>query len=116
MIRWLAMLRYPEGVSIEEGDRWYLGTHTQEAKQMKGLCRYLTWQAHESSWQRPGRQWHRLTELGFRDFAAWKEAQDNLPLWTPPPYGPRGFYSEAILIGDKPEYDFLQETPDLGGK
>ena len=40
MIRCIFLLRYRDGVSVEEGDRWYLGTHTQEAKRIKGLVRY----------------------------------------------------------------------------
>ncbi len=109
MIHWLALIRYPEAVSIEEGDRWYLSTHTQEAKHVEGLCRYLTWRADESTAQRPGRPWHRLTELGFASFEAWREAQDRAKLWTPAPWGQPGMLAESIFIGDKPQYDFLRD-------
>jgi hypothetical protein len=129
MIHWLFLLRYPDHVPFDEGERWYLGTHVPEAKQLKGLVLYRSWRAIEvpeemrrgTAEERPGRlRWQRLTELGFRDLDAWKEGQElrrlnaessNSPVWTPPPYGWPGFHSETIFIGDKPEYDFLTELP-----
>ena len=43
MLRYVCLLGYPDGVPVEEGERWYLGTHTQEAKHLRGLRRYVTW-------------------------------------------------------------------------
>lgn len=131
MIRWLFLLRYPDNVSVDEGERWYLGTHTQEAKELKNLVRYRSWKAVQlPEDMRPGTAeanrphlWYRMTELAFKDLDAWKEGQDRRrlemqeqgkPTWTTPPYGWPGFHSETIFIGDKPDYDFLTELPDLG--
>jgi hypothetical protein len=128
MLRWLFLLRYPDQITAEEGERWYLGTHTQEAKHLKNLESYKTWRGLALPDElRPGTAeerrrtpWYRVTELGFKDFAAWKEGQDQRreqqlargePVWTPPPYGWPGFISETIFIGDEPEYDFLKESP-----
>jgi hypothetical protein len=113
MIRCLTFIRYPDGISIEEGDRWYLGTRTQEEKHLEGLCRYLTWKADESSWRRQGREWHRLTEMGFHDLRAFSKTVKHGRIWTPAPYGAEGYHAESILIGDKPEYDFLNDPPDF---
>jgi hypothetical protein len=33
MLRWLIAIRYPEGVSVEEGDEWYLNVHAKEVMQ-----------------------------------------------------------------------------------
>ncbi len=123
MIRWIYVFRYPDGVPVEEGERWYLGTHTQEAKHMTGLVRYVTWRLDEApSWvaeeQRLSRlnKWHRMTELAFSDWEAFREgAILHPPKWTPPPYGEPGFISETIFIGDRPEYDLLREVPDVAG-
>lgn len=131
MLRWLFLIRYPENISVEEGERWYLGTHTQEAKHLKNLQSYKTWKAHlvppdmrpgtaARSGDRP--EWHRVTELGFKDMAAWHEGQirrrdeqqaRGQPVWTPPPYEWPGFISEQVFISDEPEYDFLKEIPKL---
>ncbi len=129
MLRWLFLIRYPDNISIEEGERWYLGTHSQEAKHLKGLESYKTWKGQAlppdlrpgTAENRPNRPpWYRVTELGFKDFSAWKEGQEqrrveaadkNQPVWTPPPYAGPGFISETIFIADEPEYDFLKEIP-----
>lgn len=120
MVRWIFLLRYPDGVPLEEGERWYLGTHTQEAKRMHGLCLYRTWQAEEAPvappWTTVQRlnKWVRLTELGFHSWEAWREgAVERMPLWTPAPYGPVGIEVETIFIGDKPQYDLLREVPRI---
>lgn len=113
MIRHLALIRYPDGVSKEEGERWYLGTHTQEAKNLKGLCSYLTWKSEDSLERPRGQRWDRVTVLGFKELAAWREAQDAAPLWTHAPYGTRGFLAEPIFIPDSPQYDFLRDGSKL---
>jgi hypothetical protein len=131
MIRWIYVLRYPDNVSFEEGERWYLGTHTQEAKTMKGLVRYVSWRLDAApDWVAPAEEpapnqrtrwtlktlnkWDRMTELAFSSWEAFKEgAIDDPPVWTPPPYGWPGFISETILIGDRPDYDFLRDTPEV---
>jgi hypothetical protein len=115
LVRWLFILRYPEGISKENGESWYLGTHTQEAKYMLGLRRYRSWGAQA---RRPELRdvaplkWDRLTELAFADWDAWEEgAVTKMPRWTPPPYGNPGFLSETVFIGEEPEYDFLKDMP-----
>jgi hypothetical protein len=110
LVRWLFLLRYPLHLPYEAGEAWYLGTHTQEAKHMVGLRRYVSWVA-----QRPPQGlgalsggWHRLTELAFADWSAWEEgAVDKMPTWTPPPYGQPGFLSETAFISEEPDDDFL---------
>jgi hypothetical protein len=129
MIRWVFLLRYPEGVSIDEGERWYLGTHTQEAKLQKGLCRYVTWKLEPAPVATPGRsletlnRWVRLTEVCFTDWEAWRQSNvENPGKYTPAPWADpakvqRGtaasFISETIFIGDRPEYDLLREIPTI---
>jgi hypothetical protein len=45
--RWMMMIRYPEGVSLEEGERWYLEVHAQEAKTMPGLLRFVSYRSDQ---------------------------------------------------------------------
>ncbi len=127
MIRWLFLLRYPDGVSVEDGERWYLGTHTQEAKHMKGLCRYVTWKLEPPPEGMPGRpvevlkRWARLTEVCFIDWDAWKAAVIDHPLsFTPAPWADpakvqkgtsASFVAETMFLGDAPEFDFLSVVP-----
>lgn len=111
MIRWLSFIRYPDGITIEEGDRWFLGTRAQELKQLKGICRYLTWKSEETPGARPGRPWNRLTEIGFRDWPSLRAAMANFPVVAAPPWGEPGFEVESIFVADNPEYDFFRDTP-----
>jgi hypothetical protein len=122
MLRWVFLLRYPEGIAKDEGERWYLGTHTQEAKRLLGLRRYATWPAQKAAvappWTTVDRlnQWDRVTELGFDNWQAWQEATiTNVPSYTPAPYGPRGFVAETIFISDSPDHNFLGNSPAPGG-
>lgn len=122
MLRWLFFLRYPDGVSKADGERWYLGTHTQEAKHLLGLRRYRSWAPLKATtaptWTTVERlnRWDRVTELGFDNWEAWFEAAvKHVPAYSPAPYGPRGFESESIFIGDSPDNDFLGNSPSPGG-
>ncbi len=129
MIRMVFFLRYPDGVPVEEGERWYLGTHTQEAKLQAGLCRYVSWRAQAAPTGVPGRpleelnKWVRLTEVCFTDWNAWREATIvNARHYTPAPWADpakvqRGasasYVGEIIFLGDRPEYDLLREIPSV---
>ena len=115
MLRYVCLLGYPDGVPVEEGERWYLGTHTQEAKHIPGLRRYVSWRAAprppDVGDQRPSR-WDRVTELAFDGWDGWRDgAVARSPRYTPAPYGPRGFHSETVFIRGEPEYDLLAQTP-----
>ncbi len=41
ILRWLTVFRYPDGVSLEEGEQWYLNVHVPEVMQQQGLIRFL---------------------------------------------------------------------------
>ena len=117
LVRWLFILRYGNNTTKEAGEDWYLGTHTQEAKQMHGLRRYVSWRAQAapaSLIALAPPKWDRLTELAFADFDAWADgAVTQMPQWTPPPYGQPGFLSETVFIRERPEYDLLAEIPTV---
>lgn len=113
-IRWLFLLRYGRNTTYAAGEDWYLGTHTREAARMAGLERYQSWKAQEEPGRDGASRWDRLTELAFRDFAAWEEsAVRNMPAWTPPPYPQPGFLSETIFVAEQPQYDLLKVVPAL---
>ena len=121
MIRWLYLIKYPEGVPVDQGERWYLGTHTQEAKEMAehGLARYRTWKALEAPFGAGSKSrdelntYKRMTELAFPDWDSFKAALiDNPREYTGASYG-RPFEYQTIFVGDEPEYDLLKDVPKV---
>ena len=121
MLRWVFLLRYPDGVPFEDGEHWYLGTHTQEAKKLQRLRRYRSWRAERAPvtpvWSTVERlnHWDRVTELVFDDWVSWhRAAVREVPQYTPAPYGPNGFESETIFIGEEPGDDFLGHSAPPG--
>jgi hypothetical protein len=128
MIRWIHLIRYPDGVDKEAADRWYVEVHSQEAKRMvtNGMVSYRTWRGLESPYASPYwdrerlHHWDRITELGFSDWDAFRAATAaNAGTYTPPPYsdtfGADTLESHQIFLGDDPEHDFLlEEAPKVG--
>ena len=43
MIRFVHKFNYAEGVSKEEGEKWYQGTHVPEARKLPGVPAYRSW-------------------------------------------------------------------------
>ena len=42
ILRWYQMIKYPKGVSLEEGEDWYLNVHVKEVMQQPGLTRFFS--------------------------------------------------------------------------
>ena len=60
-IRWLMLLRYPDGVSQEEGEEWFLRVHAPEVAAQPGLVRFMSYKAIQDVGNVPGR-WRPDTE------------------------------------------------------
>jgi len=117
ILRWITVHKYPEGVSIEEGEKWYLETHAKEVLAQKGLIRYfsyrtITYQGH------PPYPWHRVSELWYEDFDGWKRSVvDEPPSYTPPSWAQYGTYPffepyvdfASAFILERPTNDFLRD-------
>ena len=43
MLRWFILMRYPEGVSREKGDDWFLTIHAPEVARQPGLSRFFSY-------------------------------------------------------------------------
>jgi len=112
MIKWIFLLRFPEGVSEEEGSEWYLRVHTQEVKGARGLVQYRTWPLEPIPEGIPGsrkRRWVRLTEAVFHDWDAYRESMSID--YTPAPWAPEkpGFIAETISVSVDPQFDLLHD-------
>jgi len=112
ILRWYQVLKYPDGVSVEDGEKWYLDVHSQEAKEQPGLLKYVSHRVMENP---PiDTPYVRVTEMWYENFDAWRKAViDSPPKYTTPPWG--GEYPFVDMVSTflpyKPDVDFLKDNP-----
>ncbi len=107
-LRWFVMLRYPEGVSREQGEQWFLETHVKEVQRQTGIRRFFSYKTVDpghlpGTWSPSGAPppgsffpvWHRVCELWYESFDAWRDGanqkytapgwakSDSYPFFTP---------------------------------
>ena len=109
-VRVLTAVRYPSGVSVEDGEKWYREVHAREAAKLPGLLRYVSFRAVKDS-PLPS-TWIRFDEMWFRDYAAWKRATE-FPgfVYTDPPWVANGrppLETVTTFVGVDPDKDFLK--------
>ncbi|MBN1367907.1 MAG: hypothetical protein JW967_08260 [Dehalococcoidales bacterium] len=113
-LRWYIATKYPDGVSVEEGEDWFLNVHSKEVLKQPGLIRYFSARALPSPFP-----WVRLTEQWYENFGTWKKAViDSPPKYTKPPWAKYDkypflepyvdFVSSFILT--YPTNDFLRDV------
>lgn len=121
ILRWVCGIRYPAGVSPEEGENWYLEVHSQEVIRQPTLLGFYSYRALRESFPSPvppdsrpvveERPWIRVSELWYKNFADWRRAViESPPKYTPPPWdGAYPFVDMASNFIDlKPDVDFLR--------
>ncbi len=112
ILRWVTLIRYPDGVSEEEGEKWFKEVYAKEAVKQPGLLKFVSHKAIVENVHVPGtgmpsgapsgapsgmasgkpsgmpagmpamKKWVRLCEYWYADFAAWRKAV----LESPPKY------------------------------
>jgi hypothetical protein len=100
ILRWFTCFKYPRGVSLKEGEDWYLNVHAREVMKQEGLIRYFSYRTLD--WPGPA-QWHRVTEQWYSDFASWHKAViEKPPEYTKPSWAK---YDQYPFL--EPHKDFL---------
>lgn len=137
IIRWVQAIKYPEGVSEEEGEKWLLEVHAKEALKQPGLLKFIShkclsgggsgappempeggmpdisgtkheWMAHPD--MDPGEKpgsWVRIIEYWYEDFESWKRAVID----SPPEYTPPSWGGEYPFVEMKST--FIGYKPDV---
>lgn len=116
VLRWITCFKYPENVSREEGDNWYLNTHAKEVMQQDGLLRFFSYRTIDPS---GNGKWHRVSEQWYADYDSWYHAvirnppDYTVPAWASYPTYPffapyQDFLGSFIL--ERPTHDLLQEN------
>lgn len=115
--RWLIVLKYPQGVSREEGDRWFLRELGPALADLPQVNRFVTSAARPDSPFIKG-TWHRVAELWFDSSREWRQAiVDNAASFPRPDWAvyDRFPYLEpyadftSIFLLDRPESDHLSQ-------
>ena len=118
MLRWYTFTKYPLGVSLEEGDDWFLNVHSKEVLQQPGLIGYFSAKAVQFP-GRPAATWVRQNELIYEDFNGWKKSViDKPPKYTKPRWAKYDKYPflepyvdfTSTFIAERPDIDYLKEA------
>lgn len=129
ILRWLIAFRYPDGVSEQEGEEWYLNVHTKEVCSQPGLIRFFSHKAipsvqpsplPSSNAQKPFmtpsplffKQWHRVTELWYENNNGWVESVlKHPPRYTRPDWATHDGFP-FLVPGEEFISTFILEHPD----
>jgi hypothetical protein len=112
-VRWVQLLRVPDGVTEESFEKWYTEVHAPEVAQMPHLKRFVSYRRLQGF---PG-AFQRLSELWFPDFSIWqKDVVEAPPAMTPPPWAKGAQYPflrpfremVSTFILERPTKDLLQ--------
>ena len=81
VLRWVTAIKYPEGVSVEEGDDWYIKTHAPEVCSQPLLKRFFSYKVIEPRTS----QFVRVSELWYENADAWRKSViESPPRYTKP--------------------------------
>jgi hypothetical protein len=78
VLRWVVAIKYPDGVTQEEGDEWYVNVHAPEACKQVGLKRFFSFSAIEPRTS----PFVRISEMWYENADAWRRSI----IESPPPY------------------------------
>ena len=95
-MRWYQALKYPDGISVEEGEKWYLEVHSQKAKEQPGLLRYVSHRVLENLPIVTPR--HRVTEMWYQDSDAWRKEEPFVDM-------------TSTFVLYKPDVNLLRDNP-----
>jgi hypothetical protein len=117
IIRWLTIFRYPDNISIDEGEDWFINVHSREVMKQPGLLRYFSYRMIEFT-DRPNTPWHRVSEQWYAGFQDWyKAAIQSPPDYTRPGWARYGQYPffepykdfAGAFILERPTHDLLRD-------
>lgn len=113
-LRWMMLIKYPDGVSLEGGERWYREVHAKELAKIPGLLRFVSYANIEPPSE--ANPWVRLSELWFDGYDDWRKAFiDSPPDFTPPDWSNEFPFVDNLctFVGDQPDIDWLRTKSRL---
>lgn len=87
ILRWYIVMKYPDGVPVDEGEDWFLNVHSKEVMKQPGLTRYFSHRVLEIPGAPSQYPWVRLVEQWYENFDGWRKAViESPPEYTKPPW------------------------------
>ncbi|OFW60396.1 MAG: hypothetical protein A2133_02725 [Actinobacteria bacterium RBG_16_64_13] len=133
ILRWVTVFRYPEGVSVDRGDNWYVNVHAPEVMRQPGLTRFFSYRVLPSAaavrkgvsrFLHPESQissdWHRVSEQWYENSNGWVESIiKSPPAYSKPswakhdkyPFFEPGVDFAGMFILERPTDDWLKTVP-----
>jgi Chalcone isomerase N-terminal domain len=133
VLRWFVMLKYPAGVTREQGDAWFINEHAPQVLQQRGLTRFFSYSTVQAGVHLPGtwkpgsapapgmveRGWDRVVELWYENFRDWRRAVIQAPpLYTAPAWATHDTYPflqpgqdfVSCFLLERPNDEFLRDS------
>jgi len=133
VLRWYVLCKYPNGVTNEEGEDWFLNVHANEVMKQPGLYRFFSYQVIKEPISLPGvlapgkvpppdtilASWDRVCELWYETFDDWhKSVIEAPPRYTKPSWAKYDKYPflepfvdfVCSFILERPNDEFLREA------
>jgi hypothetical protein len=103
--RWIVFINYPQGVTHDEGDKWWSSVHAPELAKLPTLMRFGWYKV-----VRPNAEYVRVAEFWFEDYQGWRSAFLN-PKFAAPRWSSRfPFYDTiSMFVGENPDIDFVND-------
>jgi hypothetical protein len=109
-LRWVFFMRYPAGVSLEDGEAWFTKVHAPEMAKAPGVRRFVCAKSVDPI--TTDKAWVRMCEVWFDDYAGWKAmAITSPPKYTAPAWRKTFPFVDyaSIFTAQKPDMDFLND-------
>lgn len=115
-VRFVHFFSYPENVTVEEGEQWYLDEHVPRARKLPGITRYRTWRVLPPTRvpsPYPFDRFVRMSELVFANMALARQATlGNNRLWSGASTGTPGFGElQSVFLDEQPQFDLTTDVP-----
>jgi hypothetical protein len=132
ILRWVIVFKYPEGVSLEDGEDWYLNVHANEVMQQPGLTRFFSYrtlppraglQGGVPAFLHPqssmSADWHRVSEQWYENADGWVDSiVASPPSYTRPPWATYERYPflepgvdfASTFILERPSDDWVRDV------
>lgn len=113
-LRWLVFFRYPKGISVEQGDKWFHDVQAKEIAKLPELKRFGFYKVVADTAAGQPIDYPRVMELWFDDYPSWRKSfLQPEPRFTAPSFASSATFpfieTLSMFIGENPDVDFIND-------